>query len=162
MSNFKGERRCYHEGFYIKHLSALVNQSKHKEKLSTEDKIAKVLLFNLEHYRRYEDEMKYTYSLMVLDHYSYLEPDEDDIFHREKFILKVPAKVRKVLFEEYKKEMESLKLILENGVNEDGTLKLNKEDFQENNEELPQEEKLEEQDPMVLEDDEEPEDEQDL
>lgn len=101
MNYFRESRRCLDVSDYIFYLNKIVGDSTHKKYLNKNDKLAKILLFNLEHCFRYEEFEKFNYTLFVLDHFSKIVNDENDIFRRAILKLDIPDQVAKMLINDY-------------------------------------------------------------
>ncbi len=118
MDYYKNNSRTEELEDYKKYLNKMVVDSSFKEKLSEDDKLAKVLLFNLEFYQTYNQHEHLVKTMMILDYYADVVQDRNDIFQRMMIDLsRVPKKVRKYLFKEYKVYNKTLdKVLKENKV----------------------------------------------
>lgn len=112
MNIYKSNRRCYEIREYIQYLNKRIGEIKDKNKLTDEDKLAKILLFNLEHYSRYEQEKGMTFTLYILDHFTDIVKDENDIFQRRKIEFHIPTKVKRNLFREYREYVKTVEMVV--------------------------------------------------
>ncbi len=102
-------------------LNRIVAESSFKDSLSEEDKLAKVLLFNIDFYSKYQQQEGLYKTNFILDFYADIKQDRNDIFQRQIIDLaRIPKQVRKYLFKEYKdcykfldKDLKSNKLFVE-------------------------------------------------
>ena len=112
MDIYKSNRRCYEIREYIQYLNKRIGEIKDKHKLTDEDKLAKILLFNLEHYSRYEQAKGMTFTLYILDHFTDIVKDENDIFQRRKIEFHIPTKVKRNLFREYREYVKAVEMVV--------------------------------------------------
>ncbi len=107
------ERDSYN---YSRQLNTMVNDAKKKDRKewTKEEKLAEMILFNLNYFRQYNLKPQMTYMMYVLDNYTHFEVDEKDILRRRVLVIdKIPAKVAKCIKEDYKAVKEATKIILE-------------------------------------------------
>ena len=62
MNIYKSNRRCYEIREYIQYLNKRIGEIKDKNKLTDEDKLAKILLFNFKIRARERDDFYFVYS----------------------------------------------------------------------------------------------------
>ncbi len=96
-------RRTHSEFEYRYALNRVVSDNSIKEELSEEEKLAQILLYNLDHYSLYGNQDGLAYTYHVLYHYAKIEKDKNDMFGRWIINLSaIPDVVRKKLFRDYK------------------------------------------------------------
>ena len=113
MKIYNTDKRTHGVYEYIHYLNRKVTATNLKERPDDDDKLARVLLFNLEHYSRYHQERGLIVTLYVLDHYAKVEQDKGDVFQRPIINLSaVPTKVRRKLYSEYREYNNTIETLL--------------------------------------------------
>ncbi len=101
---------------YEYYLNRVVKESYFKKEMSEDDKLAKVLLFNINFYRTYNFTTELVNTTMILDYYADVVQDRNDIFQRQIISLeRIPKKIRKNLFKEFKECNKTIEKVLKNG-----------------------------------------------
>lgn len=91
----------------------------HKDDKKQEDvRLAKVIKFYIEFFRSIRDKERYDYINDVLDYYTKIVPNEEDLFRRSTIEFHIPERIKKNLYKGYIEFHENRKADLEQGAEE--------------------------------------------
>ncbi len=117
------DRRTHSMVEYENAINSFIGENQNKEDMKEDVKLAKVLRFYIEFYGSIRDKERYDFIGDVLDYYTNIVPNKNDIFQRPTIEFHIPAKIRKLLYKgfvefnknreiELKKDAEELLLPL--------------------------------------------------
>ncbi len=95
------DRRVHSMFDYMTALNTFVGYNQDDAEKAEDVKLAKVLIFDIEFYSKIRDVERFEYISDVLDYYTKIVPNENDLFKRPIIEFHVPENIRKSLFKSF-------------------------------------------------------------